>query len=111
MPEVYDSSARKQVRDSGLVQYYADNRARLLRDARRLHRVLADNAQPERMPLRGDVQALLAVALAADQSFLDDLPDHVPDARRSFRKWPAFFAGYIVESDWDDIQNLEAEDA
>lgn len=103
MPDVYDSTARKLILNSGLPEYYRINRVRFLALARRLYNLVLGMAREDRRPLPGDLHSLLAAALRADQTFLDDLPDIVTDARRGTSSWASNFAGYIIDIAWQDI--------
>ena len=124
MTGVYDATARAHVRESGLADHYSEHRVRYLALATRLYKVLLARASQDRPLLRGDVQNALSKLLKADNLFMahathlygqllhgtGESERETMDLKRGFRKWPSYFAGHVIEEDWEGIVSHQRDD-
>jgi hypothetical protein len=107
---VYDDEARRQLRNRKFTDEFEKTRKRYTDAARQFFEMLATN--PQRLPLKADVQALLEQYLYASPEFTELVLKNVGSLETRHAMWCGCFAAMVVELAWNEIASSKSgEDA
>jgi hypothetical protein len=102
---VYDDEARRQLDNRKFTREFNQNRAKYVRLARRLYRMLAN--RPDRLPLKGDVQGLLSEYLYVDADFTGLILKLVQSLETRHAMWCGCFAAMVLDQAWEEVTRNE----
>lgn len=104
---VYDDEARRQLQNRNFVSEFESKRVSYIERSQQFYSMLATN--PARLPLKADIQALLAEYLYASAEFTNLILDKVGSLETRHTMWCGCFAAMVVELAWDEIKSPKKE--